>query len=255
MWGRTMNARVLLVDFNLVVREGLRAILAGRKNIQVVGDALTEEDLLAKLDETSPNVVLTEMRGRALDGVKVIQAARQQDPERCVIVISVLPTDAYILDAVRAGAQGYLLLDDITSSDLLVNTIAAAQQGGTLVATKLLRQVADSQRRSANHAMGLGERGSRLTRTELQVLRLLAEGHTNKEIGATLMIKAETAKRHVKAVVQKLGARSRTQAAVLAIQRGLANPGGPQELGGEQQGPPLGVFAPSRANFASRETA
>ena len=218
--------KVLLVDDHPVVREGLHIMLATAPDIEVVAEAADGLEAIEKTSQHQPHVVLMDLRMPNLDGLEATRRIKSQLVATSVIVLTVYDNDAYIVDAVRAGASGYLLKD--ASRDLLIHTIRAVNSGGTLIKTSLLRQAI----LSATVTAGKGTKGEHssvtpsndLTPREREVLRLIVHGQSNKEIGRTLSISEDTAKKHVQTILAKLGVSDRTQAAVKAVRASLVEP-------------------------------
>lgn len=203
--------RIFVVDDHPVVREGLVLMLSTQPDFEVVGDAEDGEAMLARVAEARPDIVLLdlEMPG-GMDGVTALQHLRARFPRVRALVFTAFDTDERIVNAVQAGAQGYLLKGAPRAE--LFNAIRVIHAGGTLlqpvVASKLLRRL---------NAPSSGE----LTERELEVLRLLGRGRTNKEIAAALTITERTVKFHISSIFNKIGASNRTEALTLAVQRGL----------------------------------
>ena len=218
--------KVLLVDDHPVVREGLRTMLATTPDIEVVAEASDGLEAVEKANEHQPHVVLMDIRMPNLDGLEATRRIKSQLASTSVIVLTIYDNDAYVVDAVRAGAGGYLLKD--ASKDLLVHTIRAVNSGGMLIKTSLFREailssanVSDDQSKE-KHIDATALNG--LTARECEVLRLVVHGQSNKEIGRALSISEDTAKKHVQTILSKLGVSDRTQAAVKAVRAGLVEP-------------------------------
>ena len=218
--------KVLLVDDHPVVREGLRTMLSTAPDIEIVAEAGDGVEALEKAKEHRPQVVLMDIRMPNVDGIEATRRIKSQLPSTSVIVLTVYGNDAYVVNAVRAGAGGYLLKD--ASKDLLIHTIRAVNSGGMLIKTSLLREVIRSSsdttgarfKEKPADSTALGE----LTPRERDVLLLLTRGRSNKEIGQELSISEDTAKKHVQTIMLKLGVSDRTQAAVKAVRAGFADP-------------------------------
>ena len=217
---------VLLADDHPVVREGLRTMLATTPDIEVVAEASDGLDAIEKANEHRPNVILMDIRMPNLDGLEATRRIKSRLKSTSIIVLTIYDNDAYIVDAVRAGAGGYMLKD--ASKELLIHAIRAVNSGGMLIKTSLLREamlslanVTDNQSKvkpiDATALKGL-------TARECDVLRLVIEGQSNKEIGRALSISEDTAKKHVQTILSKLGVSDRTQAAVKAVRAGLVEP-------------------------------
>lgn len=217
--------KVLLADDHPVVREGLRTMLATVPDIEVVAEASDGLEAIDKVNECHPDVVLMDLRMPNMDGLEATKRIRSQFPSTSVIVLTIYDNDAYIVDAVKAGAVGYLLKD--TSRDLLIHAIRAVTSGGMLIKACLLREAMlglgnatgdQNKSKSANPA-NLDE----LTRRENDVLHQVVLGRSNKEIGRELSISEDTAKKHLQTIMLKMGVSDRTQAAVKAVRAGLVD--------------------------------
>jgi DNA-binding NarL/FixJ family response regulator len=220
------NLGVLMIDFSPVVREGLRSILAKDGEIEFMGDAPDGHQALLDIkragDRGQPvNVVLTETRNGDLDGVQATRLIKDEFPEIAVLVLTENINDSYVIDAIHAGAGGYIFLKDM-SPELLLQSIHRAVEGGTQMTTALLRSAVENLLQNGRKT--LAERtaeAAHLTEREVDVLRLMGNGDSNKIIAATLSITLDTTKKHVRNVIDKLQARSRTHAAIIAAQAGI----------------------------------
>jgi DNA-binding NarL/FixJ family response regulator len=203
--------RILLVDDHPVVRDGLAAMLGTQPDFAVVGEAGTGAEAITQAARLRPDVVLMDLAMPELDGVEAIRRLRATNPAVQVVVLTAFDTDERIIGALEAGAQGYLLKGAPRTE--IFTAIRTVSAGGALippvVASKLLRRV-----READHP-------DALTPREREVLALLASGLANQEIASRLAITERTVKFHVSAILAKLGARNRTEAARLARERGL----------------------------------
>ena len=216
--------KVLLADDHPVVRQGLRSLLSVAPDIEIVAEASDGLEAVDMVNEQQPDVVLMDIRMPNLDGLEATRRIKGQSPSVSVILLTMYDNDAYIVDAIKAGAGGYLLKD--ASRDLLVHTIRAVYSGGILIKTSLLRQAFSSLTTAKDIALK-GKNGDPpemdgLTPRERDVLLLMVEGQSNKEIGQALAISEDTAKKHVQAVISKLGVSDRTQAAVKAVRAGFS---------------------------------
>jgi DNA-binding NarL/FixJ family response regulator len=214
--------RVIICDDQTVVREGLAAILSTDAEIEVVGLAGNGQEALALASQTQPDVVLMDLKMPVMNGVQATQRLRTQHPAVRVLILTTYAEDEWVFDAVRAGAAGYLVKD--TRRDDLVAAVKGTAAGRSFldpaVAGKLMQHVAEVPAPAPSPAPPGFEP---LTERELDVLRLLAQGHSNPEIARRLHLAPGTVRNYVSTILQKLGAQDRTQAAVLALQRGLVS--------------------------------
>lgn len=202
--------RILIVDDHPVVRMGLRGMLTGQPEFEIVGEAEDGLRALEVIDDASPDVVLTDLRMPNLDGVGIIQHLAGQPNAPRVLVLTTYDDDADILRAIEAGACGYLLKD--APRDQLFAAIRAASRGETWlaphIAGRLVRQMATPD------LAALSDR-------EVEVLRLASRGSSNKEIAASLYLSEATIKSHLIRIYRKLDVADRTAAVTVALQRGL----------------------------------
>ena len=201
--------RILIADDRPVVREGLAAMIKRRTDMTVVAEANHGQEAVALFHQHQPDVVLMDLRMPEMDGVEAILTIRAQTPEARVIVLTTYDTDEDIYRALRAGAKAYLLKD--TPREELLDTIRAVSAGRTRVpsdvAAKLVERVSSEA----------------LTAREVDVLRLIVAGHSNREIATLLYISEGTVKTHVNHILMKLGVSDRTQAVTTALRRGLVS--------------------------------
>jgi DNA-binding NarL/FixJ family response regulator len=207
-----MTIRILVADDHPIVRDGLVAVLSTQPDFEVVGEASTGPETIQRVAALQPDVLLLDIEMPELDGVETLKRLREHDPAVRAIMFTAFDTDERIVQAVQAGAQGYLLKG--VPRDEIFNAVRVVHAGGALlqpvVASKLLRRTRLDQ--------------EPLTAREREVLRLLARGLTNKQIAADLVITERTVKFHVSAILAKLGAGNRTEAIHRAIQQGLVEP-------------------------------
>lgn len=214
--------RIVLVDDQTIVREGLRSMLSPEPDIVIVGEAGNGAEALTLVPQANPDVVLMDVRMPGMDGLTALERLKGLVPRTSVIMVTLYDDPDYLLRAVSAGAAGYILKD--ASRDELVRAVRVTADGGAIIAPPLLAELlsrmsqAPTQPPAAAPACDLGER---LSERELQVLRLIADGRTNQEIAEELTIGATTVKTHVQNILQKLSVSDRTQAAVYAVRCGL----------------------------------
>ncbi len=209
-----MSVRVLIVDDHAIVREGLRTVLADEPDIELVGEADRGSEALALVQSLRPDVVLLDLVMPGMDGIEVIRRIRASSPGTRLIVLTSFSDDWRVFEAVRAGATGYLLKDVLKPE--LTRAIHAAARGEPVLHPEaqrgLVRKVGSPDARPLE----------RLTERELDVLRLIARGCSNKEIASILHLSEGTVKGYVSIVLDKLDVEDRTQAALYAVRHGLA---------------------------------
>jgi DNA-binding NarL/FixJ family response regulator len=204
------DVRVLLVDDHPVVRAGLRGMLAAEDGIDVVGEAGSGAEAVAVAAATAPDVVLMDLRMPGGDGVTATARILAADSRTKVVVLTTYETDADILRAVEAGAAGYLLKDAAPAE--LSRAVRAAARGETVLAPSVAARLVSNARRPGP--------APTLSARELDVLRLVARGLTNADIGRELYISEATVKTHLLRMFQKLGVSDRTAAVTTALARG-----------------------------------
>ena len=212
----TAPVRLLLVDDHPVVREGLRSFLAGRPDLEVVGEAGDVDSAIRAAVDTAPDVVLLDLVLPGGGGVAALQRLAQLDPAPRVLVLTSFAGDEQALAAVRAGAAGWLG-KDVPPPELEAAIRTVARGGSVLdgaVAERLLSEMGSSSGGDA----GL----DRLTAREREVLAQLGLGRTNRQLAQELFVSEKTVKTHVSSILTKLGLTDRTQAALYAVRHGLA---------------------------------
>lgn len=211
IWGMRLTIQILIADDHAVVRQGLQMFLKSDRELRVVGEAADGAQALKLARELRPDVVLMDLLMPVMDGLQATEAIRRELPDTEVLALTSVLEHASITNAIRAGAIGYLL-KDTQAADLRCAIKAAAAhqvQLSSAVAAQLMREV---------QVPGLSQP---LTERETDVLCLIAQGQTNKAIAHTLNLGEETVKSHVSKILGKLGAASRTQAALHALRIGL----------------------------------
>jgi DNA-binding NarL/FixJ family response regulator len=197
-------------------------ILKAEAGLEVIGEAADGLEAVKAVEELRPDVVLMDIRMPKLDGLEATRRIlARPEPRPQVVVLTTFDLDAYVYEALRAGASGFLLKD--APEDQLVAAIRIAADGGAMFSPSVTRRLIEefSRRVSPEPPPGLAE----LTPREREVLRLLARGLSNQEIAAELVVSEHTAKTHVAHILSKLGLRDRIQAVVLAYETGLVRPG------------------------------
>ncbi|WP_081241488.1 response regulator transcription factor [Streptomyces viridosporus] len=220
-----MPVTVLLVDDEPLVRAGLRAVLEAQPDIEVVGEAADGAAVIPLVRRLRPDVVAMDVRMPLLDGIEATRALLRtvEEPPK-ILVVTTFENDEYVYEALRAGADGFLLKRARPAE--IVHAVRLVAEGESLLFPASVRRLAaeygdDGGNRAARDVL---ER-ARLTEREAEVLRLMARGLSNAEIAARLVVGTETVKSHVSAVLAKLGARDRTQAVIAAYESGFVAPG------------------------------
>jgi len=207
-----MPTRILLADDHSVVRQGLRMFLSLEPEFEIVGEAADGKEALKLARELTPDVILMDLLMPVMDGLQATAAVKRELPDTEVIALTSVLEDSSIVGAIRAGAIGYLLKD--TEASDLIRAIKAAAAGQVQLSPKAAERLL--------HEVRVPEQTTEeLTERETEVLRLLAQGETNKEIAYHLSIGEKTVKTHVSNILSKLHVSSRTQAALYAVQIGL----------------------------------
>ena len=208
------KVRVLIVDDHAVVRQGLRTFLDLQETIQIVGEAANGLEGVEQARRLSPDVVLMDLVMPEMDGIDATREIRSLHPDTQVIVLTSFSEDERVFPSIKAGAIGYLLKD--VSPEDLVKTIQGGHRGESQLHPQIARKLIDEL------STGKEERDSKgLTKREAEVLRSIANGASNREIAAELVISEKTVKTHVSSILSKLHLADRTQAAIYAHREGL----------------------------------
>ncbi|MDQ4127928.1 MAG: response regulator transcription factor [Actinomycetota bacterium] len=232
------RARLLIADDHALVREGIRAVLEAEPDLEVVGEARDGREAVRLCGSLQPELVLMDVRMPGMDGLAATRAIKEQWPRVSVMMVTMHESPEYLLEAVRAGAAGYILKD--AAGERMVEAVRRTLGGESsldegLAMGLLVRLAGDRDEEGAKQAEGRqaegrpatwegGDLPEGLTAREVEVLGLLARGRTNPQIAESLEISRGTAKIHVQHIIAKLGVSDRTQAAVRAIELGLFLP-------------------------------
>ena len=212
--------RVLIVDDQRLMRDGLRTLIELESDIEVAGEAADGLEAIIAYQNLGPDIVLMDVRMPNLNGVEATRRIKADWTEANILILTTFDDDEYIFEALRAGASGYLLKD--VSGKELAEAIRTIADGGTLIAPSVARKVVAEFARlkpaSATSAESLPEP---LSTREVEILQVLAQGRTNKEIAEYLHLAEGTVKNYVTSILQKIGVRDRTQAVLRARELGI----------------------------------
>lgn len=208
--------RVLLVDDQTLVRQGIRSLLELSDSVEVIAEAGNGEDALQELQSQSPDVMLLDIQMPKLDGIGVLRKMAELGIAVPVIVLTTFDDQQRLLECSRLGARGYLLKD--VSLSQLVDAVATVHRGDTLIQPTLTVNIAEALQGQDDDSDGLRES---MTKRELEVLRYLAGGYSNREIAEAVHLSEGTVKNHVSNILSKLDVRDRTRAVLKAIDLGL----------------------------------
>ncbi len=224
------NVTVLIADDQRLIREGIASLLSIQQGVQVVGTAVNGQEAIAQVEQQRPDVVLMDVRMPVVDGIAATAHIRQHFPDCQVLMLTTFDDEEYIIRSLQAGASGYLL-KDIPAADLaqaIRLTCAGIYQLDPAAAGKLVGVLGtavpapDAPETAVAQDNTTLARQHDITERELEVLRLIATGATNREIADALVVSEGTVKNHVSNLLGRLGVRDRIQAAIYALENGLA---------------------------------
>jgi NarL family two-component system response regulator LiaR len=208
--------RVLIVDDHVYVRKGIQALLATEEDIVVVGEAFDGEEAIAQYESLKPDVMLLDLLMPKMGGIEAIHKIHSENSRPHILVLTSFAADDQVFAAIKAGALGYLLKD--SKPEDLIRAIRQVNRGESslspLIARKLLAEISRPQRAETIP--------DPLTDREVEIIRLIAEGKSNRDIADELVISEATVRTHVSNILSKLHLSSRTQAAIYALRKGLA---------------------------------
>lgn len=210
------RVRVVIVDDQMLLREGIASLLGADERIEVVGRGANGEEAIRLTEALRPDVVLTDIRMPVMDGIQAIRAIKARWPEVRVVILTSFAHDGYVLEGLTAGADGYLLKD--ASPAALISGIVAVADGGQVLEASVAQYVLELLGKQS------AERGRRydgLTQREVQMLTMLARGSAVKEIARQLSLSEKTVRNHISNIYQKLGIYDRSQVVLYAIKKGL----------------------------------
>jgi len=215
--------RVLIADDQALVRGGFRLIIEAQPDIEVVAEAADGREALRLARELDPDVVLMDIRMPEMDGLEALRQLASADSQPHVLMLTTFDLDEYVYRAMKLGAAGFLLKS--VRPEQLADAVRTVATGEALLAPAITRRLIEEFVRRPPPGQETPPELADLTERELGVLRLIARGMSNAEIGASLHLGESTVKTHVTRILMKLGLRDRVQAAVLAYEAGLARPG------------------------------
>jgi DNA-binding NarL/FixJ family response regulator len=207
--------KVLLVDDHAIMRDGIRALLSIHDDIKIVGEASEGQEAIEKTQDLSPDVVVMDVAMPDMDGIEATRRIRKQSPKVKVIVLTQYDNKEYVLSAIKAGAAGYVPKRALGSE--LVSAVRAVNRGESFLYPSAAAALIDDYRRQAKTA----DPYDQLTPREREILKLIAEGHSSREIADTLFISLKTVYGHRTKIMQKLGLRNRTDLFKFAVRKGL----------------------------------
>jgi DNA-binding NarL/FixJ family response regulator len=231
-------ARVLIADDHALAREGMRSMLANEPDLQIVGEAKDGEEALELCRRFRPELILMDVRMPKMDGLEATRAIKEVSPQTAILMVSTYESQEYLVEAIKAGAAGYVLKE--ATKGQLLGTLRRVLDGETPLneelAMQVLRKLLGQQSSNQGYAdvspysgRPSDERAGPsplevLSPRELDVLRLIARGRTNRQISEDLLVSVSTVKKHVHQIIRKLGVSDRTQAAISAIHFDLEHP-------------------------------
>ena len=210
--------RILLGDDHTIVRNGLRKILQERPEWEIVGDASTGRDAVRIGLETKPDVAILDISMPMLNGIEAARQLLRRLPDLRVLILSMHVTEAYIIQALKAGAKGYLLKDSADTE--LIRAVAAVGAGKSYFSPAVSKVMLDDYVRHLNE-QGIEDRYDTLSEREREILQLIAEGHSNKEVAGLLFVSPATIETHRAHILQKLDLHNTAELVLYAVRRGV----------------------------------
>jgi NarL family two-component system response regulator LiaR len=211
------SIQVFIADDHLIVREGIKALLSTEDDIDVIGDAGDGRSAVDEVTRLKPDVILMDLLMPGMDGIEAIGHIKDHQPDARILVLTSFATDDKVFPALRAGATGFLLKD--SPPKMLVDGIRQVYRGESWLHPKIARKVLQELTKPKDEKTAANQ----LTARELEVLRLLAQGYSNQDMADQLVLSEATVRTHVSHILSKLHLASRTQAALYALRKGLAN--------------------------------
>jgi len=213
-----MPIRILLADDHTVVRDGLRALIEKQPDMAVVGEAADGRDSIRLAEEHAPDVVVMDIAMPNLNGIEATRRILAANPATAVVMLSMHQDESYVLRSLKAGAKGYLLKDSLRSD--VIEAIRAVSQGRSFLTRKVSRMLQEDYIRQLD-SRGLDDSYDLLTDREREILQMVAEGRSNKEVAALLNISSTTVETHRAHILQKLGLHSVPELILYAVRKGI----------------------------------
>ncbi|MEX0833574.1 MAG: response regulator transcription factor [Actinomycetota bacterium] len=213
--GGLVTIKVAIADDHSLVRQGLRRYLETADGIEVVGEAANGQELLDLVSHDAPQIALVDIRMPEMDGLEAARRMRDEHPEVGIIMLSAYDDRQFVVEAVRSGARGYVL--KARDAEHLIQTVRLVAGGNMVIDPQLVVALAEE----LSDAKEKDRKADTLTAREIEVLQLLAFGHTNRDIAEKLFISPDTVKTHLEHIFEKLGASDRTAAVAEALRRGV----------------------------------
>lgn len=222
--------KILLADDHTLFRQGLQRIFALEEDMVIAGEAGDGEAVVELAQSLHPDVVIMDINMPKLNGVEATRAIKRRYPEIKILILSIHDDEEYVFETIRAGANGYLLKD--VEAEMLVDAIRKMVEGASFVHPRITTKLLEEFKRLSQQATEMPESGFpegeaglalpfTLTQRENEILKLMAEGKSNRSIGETLFISEKTVKNHVSSILCKMGVEDRTQAVIMAAKKGM----------------------------------
>ncbi|MQA73494.1 MAG: response regulator [Solirubrobacterales bacterium] len=216
--------RVLIADDDNLMRAGLAELLAGERDIEIVGQASTGREAVERARRLKPDVVLMDVRMPDLDGIEATREVSHTSPRAKVLILTTFEQDDYVFGALRAGASGFLLKR--TRPEDLIAAVRTVAAGDSLLSPSVTRRVIDRMAQQPTPALADQAKLGELTSREREVLVLVARGLSNREIATELVVEESTIRSHIRRILMKLGLRDRLQIVIFAYESGVNRPAG-----------------------------
>lgn len=215
-----MPLKIVLIDDQALIRAGIKSLLSLSDRVEVIGEAADGQQGIAVIQQLQPDLVLLDLSMPVMDGIQTLGALKQLELQVPVIILTTFDDHELVLRGIHAGAKGYLLKD--VSLESLIEAIETVAQGNTLIQPAITeRLLAGLKNKNSNKEFAVQGQVESLTAKELEILRLMASGYSNKEISSAFHKSEGTIKNHVSNILAKLGVRDRTRAVLLAIEKGI----------------------------------